>query len=407
LFNKVGNHIVAFDNLKSFKPQELANFVWAYATVGIKHSALFNKVGDQVVLLDNLKSFYPQALANTVWAFAKAGMQHPGLFNKVGEHIVALDNFKAFNSQALANIAWAYATAGVEHPDLFKKFADHIVASDILKSFKPQEISNIVWAYATAGVQHPPLFDKVGNHVVVTNDIWFGPQEHANIVWAFATANPLRVDLFKKIGIAIANRGDFQSFHEQELANIAWAYAVANADAPMIFNNNFTDALLQMQHRFISEHYIQLYQWHLWQTSELSHIGLPEELRERCYQAFATSDTNVSRLENDVVRELTSSNLKPVEKYRTPSGYLIDALVEVNGKSIGVEVDGPFHFNDRKPTGRTMLKRRQINAIDKIPLVSVPYWEWVVLGGDRDKKQRYLLGLVQSAVHRHYRTIWE
>jgi hypothetical protein len=84
----------------------------------------------------------------------------------------------------------------------------------------------------------------------------------------------------KKIGIAIANRGDFQFFHEQELANIACTYAVANADAPMIFNNNFTSALLQMQHRFISEHYIQLYQWHLWKTRGLSHIGLPEDLRD-------------------------------------------------------------------------------------------------------------------------------
>ncbi|KAL3769303.1 hypothetical protein ACHAWO_007975 [Cyclotella atomus] len=29
-----------------------------------------------------------------------------------------------------------------------------------------------------------------------------------------------------------------------------------------------------------------------------------------------------------------------------------------------------------------MLKHRQITAIDKIPLVSVPYWKWNKLGKD-------------------------
>ena len=78
------------------------------------------------------------------------------------------------------------------------------------------------------------------------------------------------------------------------------------------------------------------------------------------------------------------------------SGYRIDAIVEVNGKTVGVEVDGPSHFigKGRSPLARTILKRRQVPSIDGIELVSVPHWEWYKLGKDKVKKQEYLRKLL-------------
>jgi hypothetical protein len=80
----------------------------------------------------------------------------------------------------------------------------------------------------------------------------------------------------------------------------------------------------------------------------------------------------------------------PEEEVLTPSGYRLDALVEVNGEKIGIEVDGPYHFVNQEPTGSTLLKRRQVSTLDNIPIVSVPYWEWDKLGNGRAKKQMYL-----------------
>ena len=70
--------------------------------------------------------------------------------------------------------------------------------------------------------------------------------------------------------------------------------------------------------------------------------------------------------------------------------------MEVNGKTIGVEVDGPSHFigKSKSPTGSTMLKRRQVPSIDGIELVSVPYWKWDTLGQNEAKKQQYLRKLL-------------
>ena len=59
--------------LAGFKPQELANTVWVFATAGVAADALFAAVAEAAVRA-RLAGFNPQDLANTVWAFATAGV---------------------------------------------------------------------------------------------------------------------------------------------------------------------------------------------------------------------------------------------------------------------------------------------------------------------------------------------
>ncbi|KAK1733464.1 hypothetical protein QTG54_015879 [Skeletonema marinoi] len=158
------------------------------------------------------------------------------------------------------------------------------------------------------------------------------------------------------------------SYNNQALANIAWAYTVADVDAPTLFN-----------------------------LRQNSNPGLPIELLDRSYNAFTSEEPTVSKLQCDVVSQLSSIGLNPQEEVLMGSGYRIDAIVEVNGKIVGVEVDGPSHFIDegRSPTGSTILKRRQVCSVDGIELVSVPYWEWnKLLGKDEVKRQEYLQKLL-------------
>jgi hypothetical protein len=125
------------------------------------------------------------------------------------------------------------------------------------------------------------------------------------------------------------------------------------------------------------------------------------------------------------------------EEYEDPkSGYMIDVRME--GKHFGsdvvwaVEVDGPSHFSQvlttpslvesqkipqiryhlygstglqelkqafaqgtegRLPSGSTLLKRRQLGQLG-YEVVSVPYWEWIALRGDKDLEQTYLRNLL-------------
>jgi hypothetical protein len=432
LFEQVANHVVRLDHLTEFKPQALSNTVWAYATAGVKNPRLFEKMAHHIIRLDHLREFIPQHLSNIVWAYATAGVFHPDLFDKMANHIVKHDHLREFNPQHLSNIVWAYATAGVSHPDLFEKMANHIVEVDHLKDFNSQNLSNTVWAYATAGISHPALFEKMATHIVQVDNLRdFRAQALSNIVWAYATAQVSRPKLFQQVAkAAIQRKGDFMSqevanllwsyatmgiidkqlfssflpiaaqlidsYSNQGLANIAWAYVVADIDVPTLFNDRFIDNCLEEKDGLSLLDLSQLHQWHLWQTKEKSRTGLPEALQDRCYKAFITRVPRPSKFQDDVLHQLSSIGLVPKEEELLDSGYRIDALVEVKGKAIGVEVDGPSHFigRSKSPTGSTILKRRQVPSIDGVELVSVPYWEWDKLGNDQAKKQEYLRRLL-------------
>jgi hypothetical protein len=391
LFGCIGDHIASMSHkdMCLFKPQEFANIVWAYATSSEQHPELFKKIGDVIVSRD-LSSFNSQDFANIVWAYATSSEQHPELFKKIGDVIVSRD-LSSFNSQDLSNIVWAYATSSEQHPELFKKIGDVMIVSRDLSSFNSQSLSNIVWAYATSSEQHPELFKTIGD-VIVSRDLSsFNSQDLANIVWAYATENEIHPELFHKVADVIEGSKLLRSFNAQNLANIAWAFTVAKIDV-LLFNGTFTQVLREKQAGFMKKHLCQLYQWHLWQAKELlmPHPGLPKSMIDRCYQAFANGDEIVSELQRDVMVSLKAIGLNPKQEFLTQSGYSIDALVEIRGENIGIEVDGPSHFIGQKPKGHTLLKRRQVAGIDGIPIVSVPYWEWNRLGEDEGKKKKYL-----------------
>ncbi|KAL7548406.1 hypothetical protein ACHAWF_011695 [Thalassiosira exigua] len=427
LFKKVAHHIVQMDSLRPFKPQNLSNTVWAYATASESHPNLFEKVADHI---DCLWSFEPQALSNTVWAFATVGEYYPTLFEGIADHIVRLDSLRAFNAQGLANIVWAYATAGEYNPKLFMKVADHIVELDSFRPFEPQQFSNIVWAYAAASESHPELFRKIANHMVQLDSLRaFNAQGLSNTAWAYTTAKVSSSVLFKKLSeVALNNRNEFNSqnianflwaaatnghveqhlfrgmastaasllneCNIQELANLAWAYAVADVSSPLLFNNDFINDCVRKEGKFTREELYQLHRWNLWQLECESGIQLPPSLRKKCYDAFISEDPTPSALQDDVILELSAIGLNPEEEVLTKSGYRIDALVEVNGNKVAIEVDGPFHFVDRCPTGSTILKHRQVAILEGFPVISVPYWEWDKLKKERGEKQHYLRSLL-------------
>ncbi len=148
---------------------------------------------------------------------------------------------------------------------------------------------------------------------------------------------------------------------------------MANVDNPLLFNADFICVCLEKKNDFVMENLCQLHQWQLWQEELKSDIRLPQSLREMYQKAFLSQLAEPSRMQDDVISVLASMGLQPEEEVLNKSDYCIDALVEVNEKKIGIEVDGPSHFVGRKPTGSTFLKHRQVNTLDEIQVVSVPY----------------------------------
>jgi len=379
--------------LNDFWPQALKDLVWAYATLDEQSPELLKKVADHILQLDNLDKFIPQHLSNTVWAYATAEESHPNLFKKVADHIVGLNDLRSFNGQDCSNTVWAYATADESHPNMFKKVANHIVKLLNLNRYDPQALKDIVWAYATAGESHPQLFKKLADEANKRQHELI-PQQISNFLWAFATNGQVDEHLFSSLVPSV--KANLNKYNAQNLSNVAWAYSVADVDAPSVFNDEFANACLRKENEFELEALAQLHQWQLWQDEIKSGISLPLSLQKRCYESFISKVLRPSRLQDDVVSILSSMGLQPQEEVLLKSGYRIDAVVEVNGKQIAVEVDGPSHFigRSRELTGSTILKHRQVAALDGMPVVAIPYWEWDKLKKDSEKKQQYLRSML-------------
>ena len=189
-----------------------------------------------------------------------------------------------------------YPTAGESHPQLFLKLSDHIVAGSLVGRFKPQEISNIVWASATAGESHPLLFQKLAD-------------------------------------VAITRKKEFTL---QNVTNLLWAYTVANNDVQSLFNADLICVCLEKENDFSFVHFSQLHQCCGWQEELKSDTSLPPSLRKMCREASLSQLANPSILQDDVISVLASIGIQPEKEVPTKSSYRIDALVEANGKKIGI-----------------------------------------------------------------------
>jgi hypothetical protein len=377
----------AMSKLQHFNSQDLSNMLLSYAKMKSTNSVLFKTAGDKIAGMNDLSEFWPQHFSNILWSYATAGESHPQLFGKFADHIVAMKDLSSFLPQALSNIIWAYATAGESYPQLYNKLANHIVRMKDLSGFKPQALSNILWSFATAGKSHPLLFQKL-EHAVIARCNEFNSQGIANLLLACATVGLIDHHLFTSFAPAV--KSVLGQCNNQDLANIAWSYAVANINDPSLFNSDFIDALQAKANDFVPENLSQLYQWQLWQDELKSGINLPSALCEKCRQTFVSQSCRSSRFPYDVISELSCIGLRPKDEVLTLSGYRLDALVEVNGIKVGIEVDGPYHFVNKEATGSTLLKRRQVSTLDDIRIVSVPYWEWGEFGNNGAKKQDYL-----------------
>ena len=435
LFDTVADHIISSGVLVQFEPLEVANLLLAFAKAGESNTNLFGAVTNRIISLESLRGFNPQALSNLLWACAKSGERNPILFAMVADHVIALEDMEEFTSQGLSNLLWAFAKCDESNPILFDRVADHIAALDSLDDYNPQDLSNLIWAYAKeeGSSSYRSVFDKVATHIVALDNLGeFAPQTVSNIVWAYASRKMCQPLLFETLAVEAASRcGEFNKqeianilwsyaslgiadstlfsslenamadhFGDcncQELANFAWACSVANIDSPHLirYEASFIDACVNKQDDFTVEELSQLHQWSLWQAELTSNIALPSSLEQKCHDAFLLTTSHPSALQNDVIFELSAIGLVPEEEVLTDIGYRLDALVNVRGTNVGIEVDGPFHFlGGRNPTGSTMLKRRQVTALLGMPLVCIPYWEWNERGNNSLRKRQYLRSLL-------------
>jgi len=231
--------------IHEFNSQEIGNMAWAYATLKYRDDDFFDSLAKAATPL--LPHFVAQNLANTLWAFASVGRKNDAaLFYAVAKQAQGIPD--AFKPQEIANMLWAFATAGAEPPkQLLNAFVE--TSANRLDTFADQGLSNLIWALSAMGVAHryAPFCAQIAQ-VLTIRVKHLQPQALSNVVWAFANAELRADDLFYVIALEIAGidpdhyvatnhsnlkqnqRQRFVSaraaqLNHQECSNVAWAYA--------------------------------------------------------------------------------------------------------------------------------------------------------------------------------------
>ena len=408
----------------AFWPQGLANLAWAFATAGHPAPKLFNALAQEATA--RVAEFQPQGLANTAWAFATAGHPAPELFDALAAE--ATKRRSAFKGQELVSTLWAFATASHASNDLFEQLVRE--AGGRMAELKPQEISNLLWSCAAAGHYCQEVIDAMAADAATkgTASCWLGGMSArglTNLAWALATLNYPRCEPIFRV---IAERSTQASlgFSSQHLATLAWAFAVADVPSPIFGMRSHFAAIsagTAALHPLGQTHLCQVHQWVLWrqervQTSSGKDGGgdlcggiggniragssadlgsswhenwheVSEDVAKVCMESFTSREAQPSHFQLAVGESLRELGLELEAEVCTPQGYSIDFVVELGGRRVAVEVDGPSHYlgATRMPTGATTLKRRQLRAFGW-RLLSVPYWEWSALKNARNNEER-------------------
>lgn len=185
-----------------FKPMELSQLAWAFATSGHEAPSVLSAVECEALRRQQQPGslrLQPRELVTLAWSFAKAERLAPALMGTVLEGVepAIVDSARGLNSQGLAMAAWSFARLGHPAPGLFAALATEVERRG-LSDFQPQGLAMMAWAYARAGEGSGEGREAGGRllgeifSLVLDGDRrqWlladFGPQGLAMLLWSAA-----------------------------------------------------------------------------------------------------------------------------------------------------------------------------------------------------------------------------
>lgn len=253
-------------NPNKFKPKELSNALWAFATAGVTPKDInffdtkllptiagLSKTGssrDPIVSCFQLAaeevrrrahSFKPQELKDLLWAFVKLGMRHPSLFEYVAEYLVGSQDepedagrgLDGFDNQALANLSYVYARHFQLGAEILQKYPKKCSLP-----LTGGRLACYTVAFLDVGeALLRKLYSRIASIQLETQGdfLAISSQNAANTVWAFATNGFKHPAFFDAVAKSMQRRMESHTTGEsasmyggQEIANSLWAFATVN-----------------------------------------------------------------------------------------------------------------------------------------------------------------------------------
>lgn len=209
------------DRVDEFSDRQVANLVWAFATVVHVDGAvsLCTRVEGH-----HVKDLAPIDLSLVTWAMAKLCQGEAAFYSEVAAAIIAKERmWKECDTRNIATLIYAMALAGhaSDHESAFRMLADAV--NDRADDFAVQGLTNAVWGYAISCYVEKPWFAAVAAEVLRREAAEFEPLDVANCLWSFASVAHMNAPLVAKlrnIGSATLNH-----FSVQNIAITLWSFA--------------------------------------------------------------------------------------------------------------------------------------------------------------------------------------
>lgn len=143
--------------LSDFKPQELSNTLWSFATLACDHVDVF-KVIEQEMLSRGLDGYVAQTLPSLSGPTANSAHIFIFIFIICTHHTLILVLICRYVAQDIANSVWAFVTAGTSTEQVLALVEQDVTRRGV-ECFKSQELANLVWAFAKADYPMTTLLD--------------------------------------------------------------------------------------------------------------------------------------------------------------------------------------------------------------------------------------------------------
>ena len=119
---------------------------------------------------DDLSKFKPQDLSNTAWSFATLGLLHRPFFEKIAQQT-------SYRLQTQ-----------------LKKSSSSSSSKSLNMQFKAQEITNLVWSFATLNFKNKDVLDDISNYLY-EGVISYSKNKNTNLFPLFFCTNKLKLNI--------------------------------------------------------------------------------------------------------------------------------------------------------------------------------------------------------------------
>lgn len=242
LFKRVADRLLT-RTPGEFKVQCLSTVAWSFATLKRRNLTLFNSLAKELSM--HVKTMKPQEMSNTLWAYAKNGYAQTELFQAIGDNIVRQATPTDFKPQEISNSAWAFATVGMHHPTLFAKIEE--ISLKQRQAVAPQNVANLVWAFAKLGLKPGKQFLGVLVDSTIRRMPQYKPPELSAVVWAMSQVIPQgNAEFFDILAAACIDR--IHEFSSNGVANLLNAFASVDVAKPYHYLTMLRYGVSRLQH---------------------------------------------------------------------------------------------------------------------------------------------------------------